>query len=200
MIIFECLVDCAGKGGSDQQVISPCIPAFLHEVDDPHGRHDQARCTLRQSMQFGNTSTCCIPPAFKGRSSGSKEHWAPGQLASTDCRVATVVPRGGFLLVGTVVFLVDDDESKSVGGNGSKDGAPGTEDDVGFTSSGQGPLLVSLRVGEGRMKHCYTMFREASDESPAGLWCQGDLGYEQEDDPALSKHLFDEPDVDLGLS
>ena len=155
---------------------------------------------------FKHFVECVVPslsgvcPRFDRWCGRSKNRQTIGHLCQSDRDIATVVSRCRILLVGLIVFLIDDDEAKSLVLQWCKHGASGSQHDVDLVVDDLGPLLVSLGIGESRMQDGDPAIREPARESTARLRCQGDFRHEHHRDLSTLDRLFDQANVDLGLA
>ena len=79
-----------------------------------------------------------------------------------DGDIASVIPRRFFLLVGRVVFFVDDDEPES--GQRREHRRPRPDDEIHITTTDPVPLIVTLAVGERAVLNCEAAAKSAAEE------------------------------------
>lgn len=84
--------------------------------------------------------------AFDGRGGGAEEDGAAFDVAAHDGDIACVVAGHFLLLVGGLVFFIDDDKTEV--GEWGEDGASGSNDDAGFMGADAVPFVVAFSVGE----------------------------------------------------
>ena len=109
-----------------------------------------------------------------------------------------ITGHGILLLVGSLVFLIDDDEAEAL--EGQEDGTAGTEDDiVGILGELFLPYLNTLGIGIFRMVDAQAMAKDTL-EPFHHLDSQGNLRQEVEHLLMLVECLLDKMDVDFRLA
>src|SRR6478735_1453297 len=94
-------------------------------IEHPNDGHPVIINTLREPQE-SILPRGAIVPTFHRRSCAAENHRAALQLRPQDGNITSVIPRRLFLFVCTLMFFVDDDDSKIF--QGRKDGTSRTDD------------------------------------------------------------------------
>ena len=131
-------------GGEEGTGLAGLFFAFEPHVDDADVGHDGAVDALGQADEtvFAGAG---VAVGFEGGGRGAEEDGAALQGAAHDGDVAGVVVGGLVLLVGGLVFFVDDEEAE--GADRREEGRAGAERDAGFAGRDALPFVVAFAVG-----------------------------------------------------
>ena len=118
-------------------------------------------------------------------------------LRTRNGEVASRIAESLLLLVGRIVFFIDDDESGLR--ERREDGRAGADHDAGSTAARTAPCGQALRIIEGRVQHgkrCGETIRKPLRQ----LRRQRDLGHQHQCAAPGRERMLDRVQIDLGLA
>ena len=139
------------------------LARFLAHVDDPHQRHFLVVGALRQFEQGVFPFLRVVETFQRGGGRAEQDHCA-FHLTAHDSDIARVVTRRFLLLVGMLVFLIDNNEPERVHRRKNRRARP--NDDARAALTDLVPLIVPLAGGQMAVQHRNERLQRTGAESP----------------------------------
>ncbi len=151
---------------------------------------------LRQAQQLVATALDIVQ-TLEGGCGRAEDHADLLQMPAVDRQVPGVVAQAVLLLVGQVVFFINDDQAGP--GQGCEYGRAGTDDDARLAVAGGDPGVQTLAVIEARVQDHHRHI-EAASEALHGLRRQADLRDQDQCLALALQAVFDRLQVDFRLA
>ena len=165
-------------------------------VDDLDLRETPGRDAQRKAQQCV-LAALGVVVRLEGRCRGAEDDGGSFETGAHDRHVATVVARAVFLLVGSLVLFVDDDEAERRQGREHR--RAGAHDHLRLGVADAPPLVVPFPRRQLAVLYGYRR-AEAGEGGAHEHVGERDLGHEDQHGPARFEGPFGGAEVDLGLA
>ena len=177
------------------------LAVLLAHIDDAHDGHALV-VHARGHVEQGVLAALDVVEALHRRRGGAEDDDGAFHLCAHDGDIARVVAGGFLLLVGVLVFLIHNDESKRI--NGRKDGGARPDDDAGAALPYLVPFIMALARGEMAVQHGDERLQRAGAEAGLeafdGLRREGNLRHEHDGALPLPQRVRNGLEVYLRLA